>query len=115
MAEITTELDLLIEERRLQKAVADAKAAVEAAIGDRYRSSREVRADPAVAAANEALNAVKLEHREFRRVWREVRRAQLDAAIAGDPEALQRFKDELGEGGAIAAPAPVEMTTQAEG
>jgi len=92
MAEIITELDLLIAEREHVEAVAAAKQTAQANPGD--------------ADAREAFRVAKLAHRELKFTWRTIRHDRIAAAVAGDAAALAAL---LGPGDAIAAPAPHAM------
>lgn len=59
--------------------------------------------------------AAKVAVREHRQYWRGIRRYQLDLALAGDPEAAAAVQAAIGEGGAVAAPAPLSGGAMPQG
>lgn len=86
------------------------------AFTEEFHAAKEAhQADPSDEAAEARWRAAKDATREHRRYWREIRRYQLDLAIAGDAEALAKVQADIGPGGAIAAPAPLSGAANPEG
>lgn len=95
MADVREEAEFHAENARLLTAFHEAKANKDA--------------DP------EAWQAAKYAYDAFRSYWRGIRRYNQDLAMAGDAEAMAAFVADVGAGGAVVAPAPVDMTTATEG
>lgn len=95
------DLDFYVELSTLTKEFDEAKALQQANPGDEECEAR--------------WRAAKLAIREHRAHWRSIRRYFQDLAIAGDDEAMAAFQAEVGEGGAVAAPAPLSGATSSEG
>lgn len=83
---------------------------------EEFTAAKEAhQANPNDEAAAARWRAAKEATREHRRYWREIRRYQLDLALAGDAEAMAKVQADIGEGGAIAAPAPVGGSATPQG